>query len=501
VSLAKKAVAGFLWTVASNLGARVITVGSTFVLTRFLAPEVQGEVNVAVVCVATLGWATSFGVGQYVAVHPKADRSYAFHGALLMIASGLAMIGVCVALREPAGRWLNTPGMSRFIPGLAVSQFIDRFGALPRGILARDLRFKTIGARVLVGELTYALCSMGFAALGWGGHAIVGANLARAVLAFGFLAAVTDRRDYFEPAPFDPEKMRAIMRFGLPVSISYIFHSGSMMWDNLFIASRFGAATNGLYQQAYQLANLPASNVGEQINDALVPTFARVEDPAARARGLRRATGLLALVVFPMSAGLSAVAEPLVRVFYAPSYAGVAPFLVALAPLSMARSVATLLAGYMQVLGKTRAFIALDIILIVALFGSMFALAPLGPTWAVLGVGIGFFVNVVTMLWSVRSEGVRVLDVAGAALRPLLACAPMVGAVLGVRSATSSLGLPAAARLGLEISAGALAYVAAAFVFAPAIVRDFLDLALSMVRKRRAKAAPAAEEVEPAAEG
>ncbi len=492
MSLAKKAAAGFLWATAANLGSRVITIGSTFLLTRFLAPEVQGEVNVATVFVATLGWATSFGVGQYVAAHPKAGRAVVFHGALLVLGSGLLMIAACVLARAPVAAWLHTPGMARYVPGLAVSQFVDRFGSLPRGVLVRDLRFRTVGARVAIGELAFAFVSVGLAALGWGGDAIVGANLARAALGLGFLALVTDRRDYFEPAPFDPAKLREILRFGLPISISYVFHIGSMTWDNLFIAYRFGEGANGLYNNAYRLADLPATNVGEQVNDVLVPTFARVEDPAARARGLTRAAGLMALVVFPMAAGLGAVAHSLVASFYPPAYAGVAPFLAVLAPLSMARSIAVLLAGYLQVLGKTRVFVALDVLLVATLLGSMALLAPLGPVWAALGVGVGFSVNVLSLLWVMRPEGVRPLHIAAAVARPLAACAPMAAAVFGLRHALAGAALPPLARLLLEVAAGAIAYAGAAFVLAPAISRDFLDLALGVVRRRRARA-PAAD--------
>ncbi|MCU0686958.1 MAG: oligosaccharide flippase family protein [Polyangiaceae bacterium] len=485
MSLAKKAAAGFLWATAANLGSRVITIGSTFVLTRFLTPEVQGEVNVATVFVATFGWATSFGVGQYLAAHPKAGRQVAFHGSMLVLASGLLMIAVCIGMRDLAGAFLHTPDMARYVPGLAVSQFIDRFGAVPRSVLVRDMRFSAVGARVALGELAFAMSSVALAAFGWGGDAIVGANLVRAVLGLGFLALIVDRREYLEPSPFDPARLREILRFGLPISISYVFHVGSMQWDNLFIAYRFGESANGLYNQAYRLAELPASNVGEQVNDVLVPTFARVEDPAARARGLTRAAGLMSLVVFPMAAGLGVIAPTLVAAFYPPAYAGVSPFLAVLAPLSMARSIGVLLAGYLQVLGKTRSFVLLDIILVVTLLGSMALLAPLGPTATAFGVGIAFSVNVASLLWVMRPEGVRPAAIAGAVVRPLLACGPLVAAVLGLRYVLAPLALPAFARLGLEVTAGALAFVGAAFLFAPALARDFLELGLGTLRRRR----------------
>ena len=67
----------------------------------------------------------------------------------------------------------------------------------------------------------------------------------------------------------------------------------------------------GAYNLAYNVADVPAVQVGEQIGDVLLPSFAKLE-PAARKAALVRSTGLLALVTFPLAVGLGAIAQPLV---------------------------------------------------------------------------------------------------------------------------------------------------------------------------------------------
>ena len=90
MSLAKRALSGFLWTTGANISSRVVTIVSTFILTRFLAPELQGEVNVAVAIVALLSSASAFGVGQYIAAHPKETRGVVFHGGHAWIDNNLS---------------------------------------------------------------------------------------------------------------------------------------------------------------------------------------------------------------------------------------------------------------------------------------------------------------------------------------------------------------------------------------------------------------------------
>jgi len=485
VSLAKKAAAGFIWTTAANLGSRFITLVSTFILTRFLAPELQGEVNLAVVFVASVGAATTLGVGQFITANPKEGRDVAFHGSVLLMGAGLIGVAVCLLFATSVANWLNVPAMAAYVPGLTVSHILDRMGWMQRSILLRDMRFRTFGMRVALGELTYALSSVFFASLGWGGDAIVAGNIARAGVSLLFLLSVTNFRDYLTPHRLSRAIVGRMLRYGVPITVAGFFHVGATNWDNSFMGWRFGPATVGVYNQAYRLADLPASTLGDQINDILIPTFARLDDAAARVRGFLRATALLALLVFPLAAGLSVVAPTLVEVFYPPSYAEVAPFLVVLASLNMFRAIGNLSGAMLQVVGRTQVFAFIDLLLVVMVLGSMALLAPLGAVASSVGVGLAFTSSVLLTVRALRPEGITLLATLNAIVRPFFACVPMVAVVLGVRAVTHALGGPL--RLGLEIGAGVVAFVASAFVIAGPVARDFVQLGRSTLRRRRAK--------------
>ena len=60
MSLAHKAARGALWTVASSIGGRAGGVIGTLVMTRFLHPEVIGEVSDAAILSMTASWLTIF---------------------------------------------------------------------------------------------------------------------------------------------------------------------------------------------------------------------------------------------------------------------------------------------------------------------------------------------------------------------------------------------------------------------------------------------------------
>jgi lipopolysaccharide exporter len=486
VSLAKRAAAGFIWTTAANLGSRFITLVSTFILTRFLAPELQGEVNLAVVFVASVGAATTLGVGQFVTANPKEGKETAFHGTVLLIGAGLLGVVLCLLSANQVAVWLKVPAMAQYVPGLVLSHMLDRMGWMQRSILLRDLRFRTFGFRVAIGELSYAFSSVVFASLGWAGNAIVAGNIARAGISLVFLMLVTDFRDYLTPFKLKAAILGRILRFGVPITVAGFFHVGATNWDNSFMGYRFGPATVGVYNQAYRLADLPASTLGDQINDILIPTFARLDDAAARVRGFLRAVSLLALLVFPLAAGLSVVAPTLVLVFYPPSYAGVAPFLIVLASLNMFRAVGNLAGAMLQVVNRTRVFAFIDLLLVVMVLGSMALLAPLGAVASSFGVGFAFTASVLLTVRALNPEGITIRATIAAISRPFLACVPMVAAVFAVRLLLGTSVAPAL-RLGLEIGVGVVTFVISAFVIAGPVARDFVKLGRATVQRRRAQ--------------
>lgn len=490
MSLAHKTAGNLLWVTIASAGARLLTIGSTFALTRFLRPEVQGEVNLAFVLVSTAGMATGFGAAQFIAARPREGREAAFHGSVLVLGTGAIVCVACSACAGHVGSFLHVPGMASYVPGLAIAHYIDRCAWMPRGLLVRDMRFRTLGLRVAAGELSYAVASVALAALGFGGAAIVGGNLIRSSVGLIYVLAVTDLRDHLSPSRLSLATFRRLFAFGLPITISNLLRTGATSWDNTLMGSRFGSAIVGVYNQAYRLAELPATALGDPCNDVLVPTFARVTDPVARRAAFLRATALLTMLIAPMAAGLAIIAPDMVRVFYPPAYQGVAPLITALAIISVARAILSLSNALLQVAGRTRSFVLIDAGLVISVLGGLTLFSRWGPVPAACGVGLGFVMSIALTLRALRSEGIPVTDVLRAISGPVLATAPMMMAVWSTRRALAPALRSAAAPLAIEILTGAAVYVLVILTIAPDRARDLYTLARSLIRRAPIAAPP-----------
>jgi PST family polysaccharide transporter len=303
------------------------------------------------------------------------------------------------------------------------------------------------------------------------------------------MIARADRRDWLEPAPLRRTTARSLLAFGMPVWIGGVANFATRKWDNLLVSRFFGPAVLADYNLAYNLAEIPASQVGEQIGDVLLPSFARM--PAEqRASALVRSTGLLALIMFPLAIGLGAVAPTVVATVFDARWAGVAPLLAALSALAITRPIGWTVGSYLQALGRPRLMMMLEVLTVVAMVCGLATFGRIGPVAACVAVGVAFAVRAVACFVVVRIvDGTPIVRLLAPFVVPLVACVAIVVAVWGVRyglehAGVTARGLPLAA----ECIAGAIAYVVAVFAIAPARSREFIGhIKRALARTRGAR--------------
>jgi lipopolysaccharide exporter len=477
MSLSTRAARGAIWTIASSMGARVVGLIGTLYMTRLLEAETIGQVSAAFVLVQTANWLSQYGFNQYLVVRGPDGTSQTYHAAVLHAGFAVVGLGLIAATGGLLAGPFNAPDLGLYIPGLALSVFIRRIGGIADKILVREMRFRQLAIANGVGELVFTVGAVSLAATtDLDGHAIVIANIFQSVLTTLLIVRATGF-GWLQRAPWDWARVRAIFRFGLPLGVESVFHNASRYWDNLVMSAYFGPGVLALYNMAYNLADIPAVQVGENISSVLLPAMNNL-DEEDRKIALVRSTSLLALLIFPLAIGLGAVAHSLVALVLSDEWQGVAPLLVVLSALSVFRPVTWVISSYMQTFERNRALMLLEILKVALLLGCIAAFASLGPVWAAASVGIAFGAHALVMVaLVVRLDGIPAGRLASGFLRPLLACGVMAAAVLGTRCGLHALGVTSPALLlPAEIAAGALTYVPAVLLFAPAATRDFLQL-------------------------
>jgi PST family polysaccharide transporter len=490
MATAQQAARGAAWLIVTSLGARIVGVIGTLVITRFLDKEVVGEVVGATILVFTAGWLSTWGFGPYAVVKGRGDDALevTWHATVAYFVLGAVGLGFVVAFAHDFAAFIDAPHCARYIPGMALAVFIKRLGAVPERVLTRSMRFRPVGLAAAFGEIVYAITAVSLAASGWGGDAIVVGNIVQSTVTVTILIYAAGWREWATPVRLRWERIKDMLRFGGPLAIESIAHNAARYWDNLIVTKLYGTGPAGAYNLAYNLADVPAVQIGEQLALVLLPSMAALP-PERRPRALERSTALLSLIIFPLATGLGLVAPPLVALILSPEWQDVAPLLTILTVLSVFRPVTWVLSAYMEAQERTSRLMLLEVGKVIVLIGGMLALSPLGLHAAAGAIGIAYGLHAVAGVAMVMREGPSPRRLIIGFVQPLLACAVMFVVVLGVRILVERADLHVALQLAIEVVVGAITYVAAALVICRATARDFLNLLRDLLRRRRDPAA------------
>jgi PST family polysaccharide transporter len=492
--------------VFTSVGARAVGLGGTLLLTRYLDPGEYGEVSLAAVVILTANVLSNCGLSQYLVSKPTAGRAAAFHATFYFTLLGLLALGVALACGGPFGRFINAPGVERFLPGLALAAVLERVGTIQDRILVRDMRYRSVGLQRSMGEIVYSAVSVVLAARGagrwWGGgNAVVLASVARSVVRLVTLSATTPRREWLEPCRITWEKTRELFAFGLPMSVATIFGLGSRRWDNFVFSGQFGQAAAGIYNLAYNVADIPATQIADTIGDVLVPSFAEIDSDARRKRALMLAMRQMTLMVSPLAVGLGAVAPTLVATFLDRRWAAVAPALTILSGLSVVRPISWIGSSYLQVQDRPRTIMIIESLRTIGVIVLMFAFGRYAPRlvgpglgawsrgehWACASVGLTFGLGSLGYMWVLQKrDGITL----GAQLRellpPIVACVPMAIAVVTVQRWLAAGDMRPGLRLAVEVVTGVVAFVPSALLLARRTSLEFIELVENALARRRA---------------
>ena len=193
-----------------GIGSRVMTLITTLILTRFIAPHDYGAVLTASITVATAGVLTSFAFGQYL-IARKAPPDVAFQAAEAHVLVGVLAMTVVYLIRAPLSNFLDTPEMVPFVAWYAVAHLIDRTRYVPERLLLRNLQFRAMARINGIGELVFAGVALGLA---WrlGPYAIVVAVIVRALVTAQLFLVTAPRHEWLVYSPLRFDVVRALYR-------------------------------------------------------------------------------------------------------------------------------------------------------------------------------------------------------------------------------------------------------------------------------------------------
>ncbi|GAA0510905.1 polysaccharide transporter, PST family [Halorubrum aquaticum] len=314
-SVVQQAAKGGVWMTV----IRVLSQGSylvmLLVLARLLSPRDFGILGIALLTLSAIKKFSNIGISTAL-VQQKAEDVDEYLNTAWMLEIGRGVL-IVVAL------FLTAPFIARFfgeanseltavIRVIGVSPLIYGLQNPAVVYFRKDLDFH----KEFVYQTTssFVRCGVGI------GYAIVSPTVWALVVAFISVNASKVVLSYalhdYRPWPsVDRAALSELVDYGKWItgaSITQFIHSEG---DDVFVGWFLSATAVGFYQYAHRIADMPATQFTQVITTVTFPAFSKLQDDATALRdALLGTTRLVAVVAFPVSAGMALIAPSFVPV-------------------------------------------------------------------------------------------------------------------------------------------------------------------------------------------
>lgn len=429
--LGTKAARGGLVAVSGQLVRLVIQATSIVVLARLLDPSAFGYVAMVIAV-------TGFGevlreVGLSKAAVQATTLTTGQRDNLFWMSAGLGTLlaGVVLLLAAPIAAFYGEPTLEPITRWIAVTFVLNGIGAQYRASIQRDLRFTANAVVDVVGPAVGLAVAVGMALGGASYWALVGQQLAVAVVVNLGLVVVSG---WWPGLPRRGEHMGGLVRYGVNLlgvqSLTYV----SSNIDTILVGARLGPAAAGMYSRVFQLMKLPITQLNNPALRVALPVLSRLREDRVRYQAfLMRGQAVLLHLVVPVLALAGALAGPVIEIVLGPAWLPARTTFTVLAVAGLFQSASFVANWIFMSTGRTdsqwRLALATRPLAIVAV--------AVGSFWGMAGVALGYAVSVivlwpVSLWWAGRAAGIDVGVLFGNALRAIVAHALAAGGAAGV---------------------------------------------------------------------
>lgn len=311
-SLKKQAIKGIVWSAVERFSVQGVTFVVQIVLARLLTPDDFGIIGMLAIFLQIAQVFIDSGFAN--ALINKQDCTDADFSTVFYYNLGVAIILYLIL-------YIAAPFISAFynipllVPVLRVQSLmliINALSIIQKTILVKRIDFKSQSKATLISSTLSGLVGIFLAYKGLGVWALVAQQLLNSVLLlFLYLSIVR----WIPQLLFSSESFRFVFNYGSKLLVSSII---SVAYRNIYtivIGKRFSSYELGLYTRAENFALFPSNNISNIISRAAFPVLSRVQnDDAQLIRFYKKLISYSSFIIFPLMAGLIAVAKPFIIV-------------------------------------------------------------------------------------------------------------------------------------------------------------------------------------------
>lgn len=364
-SLKKKTISGLLWSfgdLVGNQGGQFII---QVVLARMLLPEDFGLIGMILIFIAISNSITDSGFTQALIREQKVtqtDYSTVFYFNIAVS----FFIYTLLYLTAPAiSSFYSQPDLTMLIRVLSLGVIINSFAIIPRAMFTKEVNFKVQAKVNLTASILSGVFAVGAAFAGLGVWSLVIRQLTMNAVQSLFLSL---SRKWMPSFVFSWKSFKRLFGFGWKLLISGLIDT---IYTNIFfliIGKQYSARSLGYYTNASKFSDVAAQTLTATLQRVTYPVLSSLQDDENRIKqAFRKIIKLSGFIIFPVMAGIAAIAGPLIHLVLGEQWAGMVVYFQLLCIAGMLYPIHALNLNILQVRGRSDLFLYLEIAKMVVL--------------------------------------------------------------------------------------------------------------------------------------
>lgn len=461
-SIGRQMAVGAAWMVLMRLLVRAIGLVSTIILARLLVPEDFGLIALATSIAFAVEILGQFSFDVALIRDGRAGRDHYDTAWTLAVIRGVLFGLLIAALAHPMSIVFNDGRLANIICIFAGTIALEGFQNVGVVNFRKNMQFGR-EFMFMVSQKLVSFCVTLILAVLWREYWALVAGIV-----FGSVTATVLSYVMHEYRPrFCLREWRALIGFSKWLLINNVLNFFSSRLDVFIIGRSFGAHDLGVYNVSSEIAALPTTELSAPIQRAIYPGLAKIAGDLERLRqSYVDGVSVLLMLAVPAAAGITVLADPIVRTLLGEKWLDAIPLLQILSLNGLIKLGGANAASVLLALGRPKVITKLLVLQIVllgpVLVAGIWIGGLTGAAWAAVTVACAGLV--VSYGITLRILAVSPLRLLGAVWRTWLS-AIVMGVALHTLSAWAddALSFPAV-KLVCGIVAGAVIYACVHFL-------------------------------------
>jgi O-antigen/teichoic acid export membrane protein/glycosyltransferase involved in cell wall biosynthesis len=341
---------GALWSTVGKWSDKLISTAVFFILARLLEVEDFGLVALATVILTFVETIVEQGFSQAIVQRQDIESKHLDTAFWCEVGMGLALTIVIILVAGPVAVLFKTPQLTPIIYWLSVSIVFKGLSSLQETILRRELDFKAISIRRVIGNLAGGTVGVSMALAGLGVWSLVGKQLVDVAIGVPLLWRVSAWRPKLA---FSTAHLQELLIFQLNIIGLRLLTFLSQHSTNLLIGYFLGPIALGYYSIAHRLVALVLQVTTSATTEVMDSAFARLQQEKEHLQNsFYRTTEILSLINLPAFLGIALLAPEFVPIVFGEQWIASIPVIQILALVGIVESTTFINGSIIVAMGK-----------------------------------------------------------------------------------------------------------------------------------------------------